>query len=189
MSRQFIVGLALLILLIVLDNIYLPFSCGDENGVIENVQVVILISATFICFFKTRSAEGRTRSLWIAGTLLCLLLAGRELSWGRVFFPPMASGNFPPVKALPYGPLVYPLIGVTMLSIIALIIRGKAIAYLHTHSLPHALLLLLVITAFIAADAEKFHLIPHTNGTVIEELAETYTYAIFAYMLSKMKAS
>lgn len=189
MSRQFIVGLIGLVLLIVLGNTCLPPSFGDENGVVENLQVVILVGATIISMFKIRSAEGRTRLLWIAGFLFCVLLAGRELSWGRVFFPPMETGNFPPVKALPYGPLVYPLIGVTMLTIIGLIIRGKVVQYFRTHAMPLSIHLLLAITAIVVVDAEKFHLLPHAQGMLVEELCEMYAYAIFAYLLYKMKAS
>ncbi len=189
MSRQFIVGLIGLVLLIVLGNTCVPLSFGDENGVVEMAQVTILIIATIVCLSKVHSAEGRTRLLWIAGFLFCVLLTGRELSWGRVFFPPMENGNFPPVKSLPYGAVVYPLIGVTMLSIIVLIIRGKIVHYFRTHNMSLSLHLLLALTAVIAADAEKFHLIPHVNGMLVEELCEMYAYAIFAYILYKMKAS
>ena len=189
MSRQFIFGLGLFLLLITLGNTCMPRSFGDENGVIEISQVAILIGATIISFCKARKAEGHTRLLWIAGFLFCILLAGREISWGRVFFPPMENGNFPPVKALPYGPLVYPLIGVTMLSIIVLIIRGKIITYFRTHDMSLSLQSLLAMTALVAADAEKFHLLPHANHMLVEELCEMYAYAIFTYILYKLKAS
>lgn len=189
MSRQLIFGLILFLLLITFGNTCMPRSFGDENGVIEISQVTILIGAMIISFFKARRAEGHTRLLWIAGILFCMLLAGREISWGRVFFPPMENGNFPPVKALPYGVIVYPLITITMLSIVVLIIRGKIITYFRTHDMSLPLHTLLAMTALVAADAEKFHLLPHTNAMLVEELCEMYAYAIFAYILYKMKAS
>lgn len=189
MSYQFFGGLVLLLALVMGADTLLPSSLADENGIIENLQVFLLVAATLICLSKVRHSEGSVRLLWIAGFLFCLLLTGRELSWGRVFFPPMANGNFPPVKSLPYGPIVYPLVAVTMLSIIVLIIRGKIVHYFRTHDMSLPLHTLLAVTVFVSADAEKFHLIPHANTALVEELCEAYAYAIFAYILYKMKTT
>ena len=189
MSYQFISGLVFLLTLVVGADTVLPSTLADENGIIENMQVLILVCATLICLAKARRSEGSVRLLWWAGFLFCALFVGRELSWGRVFFPPMENGNFPPVKSLPHGALVYPLIAVTMLSIIVLIIRGKIVHYFRTHDLSLPLHSLLAITILIAADAEKFHLIPHAQGMLVEELAEMYAYAIFAYILYTMKTT
>ena len=189
MSYQFISGLIFLLALVIGADTVLPISLADENGIIENIQVLTLILATLICLSKTRRSEGSVRLLWWAGFLFCALLVGRELSWGRVFFPPMENGNFPPIKALPYGPLVYPLIGVTMLSIIVLLVRGKIVHYFRTHDMSLSLHTLLAAAILIAADAEKLHLLAHTQGMLVEELCELYAYAIFAYILYKMKTS
>lgn len=180
--------LALAVLLLLVEN-FLPSSLGEENGPIEIVQVAVLFIGAFICMGKARTSEGRTRCLWYAGILFFLLLAGRELSWGRVFMEPIRPGIYPPVKDLPYGPLVHPMIGVTMVAIIALIIRGKIVRYLRTHSIPVTALILAVITAFLAVDDEHLNLIPWETDMVIEEFCELLAYALLAYIMSKLKSS
>lgn len=182
-------GLILLFLLFASFNAWLPQSFAGEEGPLEPMQVVILFIGSFVCAMKARSSTGRTHCLWIAGILFCFLLAGREISWGRIFFERTANGDFMPLQALPFGPIVHPLIGIMIVSIIALLIRGKVVHYFRTHDLPLFLHLLLMTSILIVLDAEKFHLLPHPFHSVIEETCETYAYAVFAYILYKMKAS
>lgn len=180
--------LALIVAVLFVDQL-VPVSVGAENGILELMQVAVLAVGAVVCAMKIPRAEGRYRCLWAAGFLLCLLLAGRELSWGRVFFPVMENGNYPPVKALPYGPVVYPLVGVTMVAILALIVRGKVVRYLRTHELPRTALMMLIVAAFLAVDGEKLHLIPYAHGMLVEEFCELCVYGLFVWMLTKMRPS
>jgi hypothetical protein len=155
MSRQLIFGLVLFIALILFADTCVPWHIGNENGIFEIIQSILLVIASFICIAKTCRAKGRTRYLWIAGTFFCLLMLGRELSWGRVFFPVDAEGMFPPIKAIPYGPFVHPTVKVLLAATVILLIR----------------------------------LIPFANDMLVEEMGETYAYAVFAYLLTKLKAA
>lgn len=180
--------LALAIVLACVDS-FVPVSIGDENGLLEDTQVGVLFGGALACVLKLRDSEGRYRCLWVAGILLCLLLAGRELSWGRVFFPVMENGNFPPVKDLPYGPIVYPMVGLTMATIIALIVRGRIVSYLKQNGVPLAPLAFLFVAALLAVDGEKLHMIPWSHGMLVEEFCELCVYVTFVWMLTKMRPS
>lgn len=182
-------GLIALIFWVLLIDAYVPPEFGYENGVIENIQVAVLLVGACVSIAKVRTSEDRTRCLWIAGALFLLLMAGREISWGRVFFPPMENGNSPPVKALPYGPIVYPLVGVTIVSIIILIIRGRLVNYLRTYGIPMVPLILLLAAVYLSYDAEHLHLLPLTNGQVVEEFCELVVYSLFTWMVARMKSS
>lgn len=189
MSRQLIIGLAVLAALILFADTCVPWEIGNENGLFEMLQVLFLIFATFVCIAKTYCAEGRTRYLWIAGILFCLLMLGRELSWGRVFFPLNEDGNFPPIEMIPYGAFVHPTVKAVLAAIIVLLIRGRLIAYLRTHKLPWDIFIVLVVTILIVLDADKIRLIPFTYDMLVEEMGETYAYAVFTYLLYKLKTT
>ncbi|MBQ5587785.1 MAG: hypothetical protein IIU73_04115 [Selenomonadales bacterium] len=189
MSRQFIIGLVLFIALILFADTCVPWHIGNENGIFEILQSILLVIASFICIAKSCRAKGRTRYLWIAGTIFCLLMLGRELSWGRVFFPVDAEGKFPPIEAIPYGPFVHPTVKVLLLATVILLIRGRLFTYLRTHKLPWDMIILLVITIVTVLDADKIRLIPFANDMLVEEMGETYAYAVFVYLLTKLKAS
>lgn len=182
-------GLLALAVAVLLIDRCVPVSLAEENGVLELMQVGVLAVGAVVCAQKLQQAEGRYRCLWMAGILLCLLLAGRELSWGRVFFPVMENGNFPPVKSLPYGPVVYPLVGLTMVSIIVLVIRGKVVSYLRSFGIPRTATVMLVAAAILAVDGEKLHLIPYAHGMLVEEFCELFVYALFVWILTKMRPS
>ncbi len=59
----------------------LPPECGYENGVIENYQLMVLF---FGCFFWV--LVPKYRKLFILAALIYLVMAGREISFGRVWF-------------------------------------------------------------------------------------------------------
>lgn len=96
----------------------LPRTWGWENGVLEVLQVLVLLASAVLALRAWR----RDRPLPLAGLALCtapvwLLLAARELSWGAVFAAPLAFGEHGPVfssKLLWYKPLVAPLAGLVL---------------------------------------------------------------------------
>ena len=74
----------------------LPEWVGDENGIIENLQMLWLIGGMLYCI-KTHSCKyadwsESSKALWKAGTIYFFLLIMREISWGRVFFTNPDSG-------------------------------------------------------------------------------------------------
>ncbi|MDN4040002.1 hypothetical protein [Massilia sp. YIM B02443] len=61
---------------------------GREGGILENAQVLVLgagLVAATLAFGRTRPGRTALLALWAAP--VWLLLAGRELSWGRVLLP------------------------------------------------------------------------------------------------------
>lgn len=61
---------------------------GREGGILENAQVLVLgagFVAAMLAFRRTRPGRTALLALWAAP--IWLLLAGRELSWGRVLLP------------------------------------------------------------------------------------------------------
>ncbi len=189
MSRQFIVGLVLFIALILFADTCVPWDVGNENGIFEMLQVVFLIISSLVCIVKIYRSEGRTRCLWIAGLLFCLIMLGRELSWGRVFFPVDEEGKFPPIEAIPYGAFVHPTVKVIMAALVVLLVRGRLFTYLRTHKMPWDIVILLLIAVITVLDADKIRILPFANDMLVEEMGETYAYAVFTYLLTKMKAS
>lgn len=179
----FVVGVVLFALVLVGADRYLPLWLGDENGWIENVQVVLLLLAVYTCKRKMSAGGG---ALWLAGLLTTILLVGRELSWGRVFLTPLADGSFPPVAALPYGKVLYPAIGVLMLVILVLLAWGGIVRYLRTHGLPRPQFCWMVVATAIVVEAEKYHVFGWSKGMLVEELAELVVYGLFLYILHKM---
>ena len=62
----------------------LPPQIGWENGFLENTQIIILFVGLLNCLYLT---QGKLRKIWLSVAGIFLLMIGRELSWGRVFFP------------------------------------------------------------------------------------------------------
>jgi hypothetical protein len=61
-----------------------PYAIGWENGFLENIQLIILFVGLLNCLYLT---QGKLRKMWLGVAGIFLLMIGRELSWGRVFFP------------------------------------------------------------------------------------------------------
>ncbi len=115
------VSLLLVVLLFPLGFL-LPGWWGWENEPIENTQVVILGAGAGLSWLAAQHNrdDSEMRKLWLWTIPVWLLLIGRELSWGRVFFDPVFIGPdgpvFPSIHAVWYGRYVYPVNAVIMLS-------------------------------------------------------------------------
>lgn len=78
---------ALYALLIFPLSFVLPYWTNVENGPIENTQVLVLLGGCALCLRYSREARPALSHMWRSAAGIFLLLALRELSWGRVFFP------------------------------------------------------------------------------------------------------
>lgn len=181
----FVAGVVFFALVLVAADVFLPLWLGDENGVIENLQVVILAVAMYVCWRKM-SLGGEYRLLWLAGVLTTLLMIGRELSWGRVFLEPLEGGGFPPVEALAYGKVLYPAIGILMVVILVLLARGHIVRYLRTYGLPRPQFCWMVVAAVVVVLSEKHHVFPWEKGMLIEEMAELFVYGLYLDIIRRM---
>lgn len=105
----------------------LPIEYSYENHFLENLEIVILFCGIVVCVNKIRAfILYDSIKFYIASIIIYILMIGRELSWGRVFYPIGMDNNgeqiFIKVQDLWYSPVVYPIIGI--LTLIALILLG-----------------------------------------------------------------
>ena len=57
------------------------------NNWIENIEALILLGGFVMTVKWSMSGARSTRWLWLSAAVLFLVALGRELSWGRVFYP------------------------------------------------------------------------------------------------------
>lgn len=73
-------------------SVVLPAAWAREGGPLESLQVVVLCAGcvlALLMYARTRPARVAMLALWVAP--VWLLLAGRELSWGRAWLPHTAD--------------------------------------------------------------------------------------------------
>ncbi|MGI6093670.1 MAG: hypothetical protein ACOYD5_11990 [Negativicutes bacterium] len=164
--------LLLLLAIGLFSNDWLPPEWGWENGVIEWSQVIILSLGLILSWNKSSSSFG------LFATPVWLIMIGRELSWGRVFFPigiDQAGPYFPSLKELWYGPAVYPTVTVILLIWLWAIIKYKLymipIRMIKQGGFPWTNLLLVFLSAVTAYVSEK-----HLDRPVSEEFCELIAY-------------
>lgn len=89
-----------------------PSSWANEGALLESLQVLVLVGGGLLAmtiFLRRRPARIGVLALWV--TPVWLILAGRELSWGRAWraSPGLdAAGLALPPDPLPFQPLVWP---------------------------------------------------------------------------------
>lgn len=157
----------------------LPEWMGNENSVIENLQMLWFFAGIWYCY-KMASAPmydwgGKQSSLWYAGSLFFFLLAAREVSWGRALFYHADGRMYKYSDMGLYGQLVHPLVGAILVLILFLLWRGKIIAFLKNIKFPTMDFILLVLFIFMGWIGEKAN-IALFHGMVAEELAEFGAY-------------
>lgn len=165
----------------------LPEWVGDENGIIENLQMLWLIGGMLYCI-KTHSCKyadwsGSSKALWKAGTIYFFLLIMREINWGRVFFTNPDSGMIQYSQMGLYGKLVHTLVGILIVTMLILLYQARIWRVLLITKLPVKSFSLLLLFIFFSWVGER------TNFTgfhdqVAEELAEFGAYMMM-YMLLK----
>ena len=98
----------LVTLMIIPAFLFLPEHCGYENGLIENIQLMVLFLGVF---FAIRPKTDKKFFTFVALVLSILFL--REINCGRtIFFPISGTENaFYSWKEIKYGWLAHPLFG------------------------------------------------------------------------------
>ena len=104
----------------------LPIEYSYENHFLENLEVVILFLGIVICIGKIRDfILYDSIKVYVASIIIYILMIGRELSWGRVFYPIGMDKNgeqiFVKVHELWYGSVVYPMVGILILIVLILL--------------------------------------------------------------------
>lgn len=105
----------------------LPIEYSYENHFLENLEVVILFLGIAICIGKIRDfILYDSIKFYVASIIIYILMIGRELSWGRVFYPIGMDKNgeqiFVKVHELWYGSVVYPIVGILILIALILLV-------------------------------------------------------------------
>lgn len=177
-SNTFMLGWVYFGLMFILEAV-LPEWMGDENGVIENLQILWFFAGIWYCYKMASTPMydwgGKQSSLWYAGSLFFFLLAAREVSWGRAFFYHADGRMYKYSDMGLYGQLVHPMVGALIVLVLFLLWRGKIVAFLKSIKFPtmdFVLLLLFILMGWVGekANIALFH------GTVAEELAEFGAY-------------
>lgn len=156
----------------------LPVELSFENGVIENAQVVILIlAALLILNFPSPAAQMIWFQRFFAAGLV--LMALRELSWGRVFFP---------LKMKPLGPVfvsmadynyripVYIFLAAYVAMMLFILIRFVPVRKIFLSRQPLAAFAVIFFTLSLNYVGEHGWLIGKAYGQVLEELNELIFY-------------
>lgn len=164
----------------------LPEWVGDENGIIENLQLLWLIGGLFYCI-KAHSCKysdwgGSSKALWQAGTIYFFLLIMREISWGRVFFTNPDGGMIQYSQMGLYGKLVHPMVAILIISMLILLYKARIWRMLKIVKIPvksFSLLLLFILFSWVGerTNFTGFH------GQVAEELAEFGAYMMMYILL------
>ncbi len=177
-------------------DLHLPLTWGWENGPLEWSQVVILTAGLLLtgCWWQEAITSRRFHHarFFVWATPLWLLMIGRELSWGRVFYPagldPVQGPYFISVAQLPYGKFVYPILAIIILSWLFAVIKYKlyAIPYelFRQGRFPTSEFILVVLSFVTAYIAEQ-----HLHKAIMEELVECVAYLSLVLTAYRVKVA
>ena len=176
--KCFILGWVYFGLMFILEA-FLPKWMGNENGVIENLQILWFFAGIWYCYKMTTAPMydwgGKQSSLWYAGSIFFFLLAGRELSWGRALFWHADGRMYKYSDMGLYGQLVHPMVGVLLVLVLFLLWRGKIVSFLKVIKFPVVDFILLAVFIFMGWLGEKGN-VTFFHGMLAEELAEFGAY-------------
>lgn len=164
----------------------LPEWVGDENGIIENLQLLWLLGGMFYCIkahsYKYADWGGSSKSFWKAGTIYFFLLIMREISWGCVFFTNPDGGTIQYSQMGLYGKLVHPMVGVLIISMLILLYQARLWRILPIAKIPVKSFSLLLLFIFFSWVGERTNFTGF-HGQVAEELAEFGAYMMMYILL------
>lgn len=170
------------ILSLILSRI-LPVELSFENGLIENLQVIVLIAGAIFSlslFFQTRDARLKWFQIFCAAAFL--LVAFRELSWGRVFFP-IAQENFGPVfvdmKDYHFKMQVYFFIAVCGAAMLFILFKFIPVKKFLQCKFPTKIFAVLIVAIVCQYLGEHGYFLDRTTGQIFEELNELIAYSCF----------
>lgn len=172
-------------MLVPFNNI-LPVSWGNENGVVETLQLLLLAACigTFVYYYGKKIIDwaGNAKALCLSGCIIFFLLMMREISWGRVLIlrPDGSISQYSDLGL--YGKLVHPLTVVLIIVAIACMYRAKVWRVFKYIKIKVRYVLPLCLFVVMARLGES-HCISLYSGSLAEELAELGIYAMLLIML------
>lgn len=178
------VGLMLYICLLFPLSCYMPREWGYENNLMEMLQNFVLLASVLLCLYfgikNKKEDEGGYRELWFWASGVFLMLLGRELSWGRVFFPVDYGAEGPvfiSIKALYPGIPVHETIAVC--GVILFYFMFKVVPFrkiLLEVPIPMGMLSLAFVLSFISWIADRGLITKIENFQLVEEMCEVGIY-------------
>jgi hypothetical protein len=176
--------ISIILLLSILPlGIVLPNWWGWENGPIEWTQVALLgLSLIFSLLMAWNSRnDHQFADVWAWSSLLWVNLIGRDLSWGRVFFPignDFGEPKFISRQELFYGRYIHPTIAVMIIALIVGLWRtGKVKKFLKTMPVPVLdVIIIVVATVFSTVYESGIIKMVHQYHQILEELSELCVY-------------
>lgn len=101
----------------------LPYSFGDKNSPVENVQMaVVLVGLIVTCTARER------KKLFVFASLVMFLVLAREVNYGRtlfIFADPENANAYPKWKDMEYGWLAHVIVGLYMAWLVVYFIWRK----------------------------------------------------------------
>lgn len=183
-GEWFILGWIYFILMFFLEA-FLPAWTGDENGIIENIQLLVLFGSMYYCYklcsCKLPDWGGEQKSLWKAGIIYFFLLIMREISWGRTFVLHPDGSMYQYSEMGLYGKLVHPLVGILIIATVYFLYRAKIFSFIKKVKIPVKTFCLLLL--FIAVQYVAEHMDTPFKGNVAEELCELGAYIMMYYLI------
>lgn len=159
---------------------FLPDYLAYENSLVENTQILLLFIGMLMAAYNSKNFKNiQMKRAWLSVCLGFILMIGRELSWGRVFFQCGFNEYGYPVfydmKDIPGHELINIVIGifliVTVLGVIFYFPWKKII-----HALPKKHVFLLLIFLLITFCENHVGLTTAGEKIKMEELAEVGFY-------------
>ena len=185
-DKWFKLGWCYLVAMFALE-IILPDWTGDENGIIESLQIIWLLGGILYSWKLNKKPlmdwGGQQTALGYAGTIYFFLLVMREISWGRAFFIDSYGHMIEYSQMGLYGKLVHPLVAALVVALLYMCYKAKFWRMLFVIKLPLKSFVLLLLFIFMAWVGEKTNFIGF-HGQVAEELAEFGAYMMM-YCLAR----
>lgn len=184
MDKWFKIGWIYFFVMFLLE-MWLPEWTGNENSIIENLQMLWLVAGILYCFKMRRKKQlsygGEVSKLWCSGIIYYFLLFMREISWGRVLFTSSSGGIMQYSEMGLYGKIVHPLVGCLILIALVMLYYGKLWRVLSIIKLPIKSFVLLLLFIFMSWVGERTNFTGF-HGQVAEELAEFGAYMMMFYI-------
>jgi len=165
----------------------LPASIAWENSPLEDFQVLLLFFGCLISlYFYKQSRHSRFRKMWLTISGFFLLLTGRELSWGRVFFQTKMTTHGPEflsMNHIPHHMIINILLGGLILAVSVGIIFSIPWGKLFFDiPWPTSFILLLFFGALLSTIGDHSWIFSADQGENMEELGEILMYSLLLHL-------
>ncbi|MBR1858895.1 MAG: hypothetical protein IJ797_05325 [Selenomonadaceae bacterium] len=174
-------SLALLILAVPLSFI-LPVSASFENGLLENLQiVVILFGSCYNLFLAARTFDRQIKyfHLWCAALLVFLVF--RELSWGRVFYQIDMEDSGPVFISMAdyaWRTEVHIIIVVYLLLLLMFMLLNLPLRRMLRCRIPYNVIFLMSLAVLFSYIGDHGILFGKLQGQILEETGELVFYML-----------